>query len=230
MEFGPDGFLYIAFGDGGGANDPFNNAQNLNNFSGAILRIDVDKTEDGKNYGIPKDNPFVNHCKAKPEIFAYGFRNIWRLSFDRQTGTMWEADVGQNLYEEINIVQAGGNYGWNKRESRHLFGPDKVDPSEKMIDPIFEYDHGIGKSITGGAVYRGANLPELNGSYLYADYVTGRLWALKYDAKMKKVISNLSIPTDKMPVLTFGEDEQGEVYFSTTRPDGRGIHKLIRTK
>lgn len=227
IEFGKDGMLYIAFGDGGSGNDPHKNGQNLKNFFGTILRVDVDNPSDGKPYSVPKDNPFVGNSNALPEIFAYGFRNPWRFSIDRETGVIWESDVGQGLFEEINIVESGGNYGWSKREGAHVFGPDGLPQNDKMIDPVWEYDHGVGKSITGGNVYRGKKLPSLQGAYLYADYVTGRIWALKHADCDKTKTTNYAIPTDKMPVLTFGEDEQGEVYFSTVRPDGRGIHKFV---
>ncbi len=224
--FGPDGYLYIGLGDGGSANDPHGNGQNLGTLLGSILRIDIDHKADGKNYAIPKDNPFVNKEGARPEIYAYGLRNVWRISFDRETGTLWCGDVGQNLWEEINIITKGGNYGWNLREAAHTFGPHGSDAREDLIDPIWEYDHEVGKSITGGVVYRGKKVPELVGAYLYADYVTGKIWALRYDEKAKKVVSNYIIPTPKMPVISFGEDEQGEVYFMIVSPKGEGIYRF----
>ena len=214
--FGPDGYLYIALGDGGGKNDPHGHGQNLNTLLGSILRIDVDKKENGKNYAIPKDNPFAGRKDARPEIYAYGIRNIWRMSFDQKTGLLYAADVGQNLWEEINIVSAGGNYGWNKREGMHPFGEDGQQASKKFIEPIFEYDHETGKSITGGDVYRGKAVPELDGYYLYADYVSGRLWGLKYDHKAEKVVANREIKSENMPVITFGSAADGEVYFTDT--------------
>jgi len=226
IEFGPDGFLYIALGDGGSFNDPMGNAQNLTTLLGSILRIDVDHKDKGKNYAIPKDNPFVGRevpvgpkgalVPARGEIYACGLRNVWRMSFDSKTGTLWAGDVGQNLWEEINIIKAGGNYGWNVREARHWFRPDgnDVDRSD-LIDPIHEYHHSIGKSITGGSVYRGSRVPELVGKYLYADYVSGRLWALEYDEAAGKVIANCSLTGDNLPVMSFGSDEKGDVYFTT---------------
>lgn len=228
LAFGPDGMLYIALGDGGAANDPLGNGQNLGTLLGSILRIDVDRQEDGKNYAIPADNPFVNKEGARGEIYAYGFRNVWRLSFDRETGQLWAGDVGQNLWEEIDIVKKGGNYGWNRREGMHPFGADGVDANDRMIDPIFEYDHVTGKSITGGVVYRGEKVPALQGAYVYADYVSGKIWALKY--KDGKVVSNHYIPSDTMPVITFGEDEQGEVYFAIVDPKGKGIYRFEEAK
>lgn len=222
--FGPDGYLYVGLGDGGAANDPNQNGQNLKTMLGSILRIDVDKKSDGKNYSVPSDNPFVAKQDAVPEIYAYGLRNVWRMSFDRKTGTGWIADVGQNIWEEVNILEKGGNYGWNIRESKHNFekAPRKPKPNEKFVEPIWEYDHTIGKSITGGVVYRGQKVPELNGMYLFADYVTGYVWGLKYDFDQKKVVRHVVIEgvhknkekEKAAPVITFGEAESGEVYFS----------------
>ncbi len=219
LVFGPDGCLYIALGDGGSAKDPHRNGQNLKTLLGSILRIDVDKKSDGKNYSIPKDNPFVGQKDTRPEIWAYGLRNVWRMSFDRKTGALWAGDVGQDIWEEIDLIEKGGNYGWNLREAKHKFGPKGSEARSDMIDPVWEYHHNIGKSITGGNVYRGKRVPELVGAFLYADYVSGKVWALRYDEKAKKVVGNHPIepgescPVKKIPVITFGEDESGEVYF-----------------
>ena len=224
--FGTDGFLYIALGDGGSGNDPHGHGQNLTTLLGSILRIDVDHKSDDKNYSIPKDNPFVGKTvpagprgkmvPVREEIYAYGLRNVWRMAFDRKTGTLWAGDVGQNLWEEINIIKSGGNYGWNIREAKHWFRPDGNDADRPdLIDPILEYHHSIGKSITGGSVYRGTRVPELVGKYLYADYVSGLLWALEYDEATGKVVANYSLTGDKLPVMSFGEDEKGDIYFTT---------------
>lgn len=225
IVFGPDGYLYIGLGDGGKANDPQMNGQNLHTLLGSILRIDVDRTSKiqvGKdssislNYAIPKDNPFVGQPSiARGEIWAYGLRNVWRMSFDRQTGDLWAADVGQNLWEEVNLIKRGGNYGWNFREAKHDFGFYTFGQTPNLIEPVWEYHHNIGKSVTGGHVYRGKKVPELSGHYLYGDYVSGKIWALKLDDQKQEVVANRSIPTKDLPVFTFGEDEQGEVYFST---------------
>ena len=212
--FGPDGYLYIGLGDGGNANDPFKNGQNPKTILGKILRIDVDHKDAGKNYAIPKDNPWVGQADAAPEAFAMGIRNTWRMSFDRKTGTLWQADVGQDLWEEINIITKGGNYGWNLREGLHKF-KDGSDAKPELIEPVWEYHHTIGKSITGGVVYRGKKVPELDGCYLYGDFVSGKLWGLKYDDKAKKVAANYLLQGDNLPVMTYGEDEAGEVYFTT---------------
>lgn len=226
ISFGPDGYLYIGLGDGGSGNDPHGNGQNLETLLGSILRIDVDHQDDGLAYAVPKDNPFVGKKGARPEIYAYGIRNVWRIAFDPKTGDLWAADVGQNLWEEINIVVKGGNYGWNLREGTHPFGAVSSDDRTDLIDPIWEYDHQVGKSITGGLVYRGSKVPELAGKYLYADYVTGKVWALDYDRAAKQVRGNYAIPTDKMPVISFGEDQAGEAYFMIVSPNGQGIFRL----
>jgi glucose/arabinose dehydrogenase len=228
--FGPDGFLYVALGDGGSANDPFGNGQKLDTILGKVLRIDVNRKDHGKLYAIPKDNPFVGRKDARPEIWAYGLRNVWRMAFDRKTGQLWAADVGQNLYEEIDLIQRAGNHGWNLREGLHPFGARGVGPRSDLIDPIWEYHHDIGKSITGGTVYRGKRLPELDGAYVYADYVSGRMWALWYDPTKRRVAANRPIRDRAIPVMSFGEDEGGELYFMTASPTGRGIYRLVRTE
>jgi glucose/arabinose dehydrogenase len=234
LAFGPDGYLYISLGDGGSANDPHKNGQNLNTLLGSILRIDVDHKEGDKPYAIPKDNPFVGKPKAQPEIYAYGLRNCWGMAFDRETGKLWVGEVGQNIWEEINIIEKGGNYGWNLREAMHAFDernaqpgpgrsqaqankPDGKKPGqENLIDPIWEYHHDLGKSITGGEVYRGKKIPELVGYYVYADYLSGKIWGLKYDEKTKKVVANRQIAGAKEfanpPVMCIGSDEAGELY------------------
>lgn len=230
IAFGPDGYLYVALGDGGAANDPFGNGQKLDTLLGKILRLDVDRKDGDLAYAIPKDNPFVAKEGARKEIYAYGLRNPWRIAFDRKTGQLWAADVGQNLFEEINLIVPGGNYGWNLREGLHPFGARGVGPRPNLIDPIWEYHHDVGKSITGGSVYRGKRLPELAGHYLYGDYVSGRLWALRYDDDKKRVVANRPLKDRSQPLVSWGEDEQGEIYFLTVTPNGKGIHQLERTK
>jgi quinoprotein glucose dehydrogenase len=175
--------LYIAFGDGGARNDPKANGQKRSQLLGSILRIDVDKKSDSAPYQIPADNPFVGNSEVRPEIFAYGFRNPWRIAFDRKTGLLWCADVGQDLWEEINWIEKGGNYGWSYREGSRPFMLRTDTPPEgaKLIDPIFEYNHGEGLSITGGIIYKGKALSDLAGSYIYGDFVLGKVWALRVD-------------------------------------------------
>ena len=172
IMFGPDGFLYAGFGDGGGSGDPFDQAQDTSNLMGTIIRIDVDS---GSPYAIPAGNPFAggaaNPCPQGfgggdcPEIFAYGFRNPWRWSFDAQTGELWVGDVGQSQWEEIDRVTAGGNYGWDDREGAHCFEPP-TGCLTTSIDPVTEYGHNLGQAVTGGYVYRGDAIPELRGSYI----------------------------------------------------------------
>ncbi len=226
--FGPDGYLYLTHGDGGLANDPHDNGQNLKSLLGKVLRIDVDHKEGDKNYAIPKDNPFVGRTDALPEIWAYGLRNIWRMAFDRKTGKLWAGDVGQNLYEEIDIIERGGNYGWNRREGRHPFGAKGTGLRKELIEPIWEYHHDLGKCIIGGTVYRGTVLPELQGYYVYADYVTSKIWALRYDEAKGRVVENRTIKDGSRAFLSFGEDEKGEVYMLTVTTDGKGIFRFVK--
>jgi uncharacterized repeat protein (TIGR03806 family) len=208
LAFGPDGNLYAAFGDGGSGGDPLQNGQNKNSLFGKIIRINVDQSSDyAPNYAIPSDNPFRNGG-GKPEIFAYGLRNTWRFSFDRLNGDLWAGDVGQNKYEEIDKVVLGGNYGWGKREGKHCFASSGCE-IPGAIDPVAEYGRGDGYSVTGGYVYRGTAIPALSGYYLYGDFGSGRIWALKADSPT---------PTPKLVmesgvnISAFGEDNQGELY------------------
>ena len=228
MAFGPDGYLYLGMGDGGGRNDPERTAQDLTNLMGGLLRIDVDRKDKGLQYAIPRDNPFLDRKGARKELYAYGLRNVWRLAFDRKTGKLWVGDVGQDLWEEINIIKKGGNYGWSLKEASFNFGNSNTPPADPPIDPIWEYDHQVGKSITGGLVYRGKRLPELQGHYVYADFVSGKIWALKVNHKTGRVEKNFRIPSNRMPVLAFGEDEAGELYFATETVNGRGLHRFDR--
>jgi glucose/arabinose dehydrogenase len=175
--FGPDGFLYLSLGDGGAANDPHHYAQDLSSFLGKVLRIDVDAKADGKAYAVPADNPFVGKEGARPEIWAYGTRNIWRMAFDPKTGDLWAGDVGQNIWEEVDLIVKGGNYGWNAREGAHDFKGGKGEPP--FIEPVVEYSHREGMSITGGRVYRGAAYPALDGVYVYADFISSNVWGIR---------------------------------------------------
>lgn len=226
--FGPDGFLYLVLGDGGSGGDPDDNGQDLTTPLGKILRLDVDKKAAGKPYAVPADNPFARVRDAVPEIFALGVRNPWRLTFDRATGKGWFAEVGQDVWEEINRLAPGANYGWRRREGLHPYGPDGTGPRAGLTDPVWEYHHRVGKSITGGNVYRGQQFPELDGHYLYADYVTGKLWALKYDEAKKRVVANRPIPDRQKAIMSFGEDEKGETYLMTYDANGKGLFRFVR--
>jgi quinoprotein glucose dehydrogenase len=188
IAFGPDGYLYITLGDGGGQDDPLHTAQNTFSLLGKVLRIDVNKSQGSRAYGIPADNPFANAEGACPEIWAYGFRNPWGMSFDA-AGNLWLGDVGQDLWEEVDVVAKGGNYGWSFREGARPFLRLAHPPSATatFIDPIFEYPHGEGISITGGFVYHGEKMPKLKGAYICGDWGLGRLWALWMDKATHKL-------------------------------------------
>lgn len=206
LAFGLDGYLYIAVGDGGGAGDTDGNAQNRTNLLGNILRIDVDTTQGNLNYSIPPDNPFVDEPDFRSEIYAYGFRNPWRMSFDTQTDKLWTGDVGQNKIEEIDVVELGGNYGWNLYEGTDCFSGDCNDSG--LIDPIFEYSQSSGdRSITGGYVYRGAENPSIIGKYIYGDFVSGRIWALDEDGG-----NNRPLAETGLGIASFGTDANQELY------------------
>ncbi|MCA9632265.1 MAG: PQQ-dependent sugar dehydrogenase [Myxococcales bacterium] len=216
LAFGPDGFLYIGVGDGGFKNDPHGNGQNKRTLLGSMLRIDIDDKQAGKEYAIPEDNPFVGKPDARPEIYAYGLRNPWRFSFDPQ-GRLLVADVGQGTWEEVDFVRAGDNLGWNTREGRHCFSPDEGCSTEGLVDPIAEYNHEIGKSITGGYVYHGEKLPQLKGKYLFGDFVDGRVWAITLPKELDPGEPMLPLEDlGQWPYLisTFGQDASGEIYMS----------------
>ena len=218
IGFGPnDGYLYIGVGDGGSGGDPQNNAQNVNTVLGSILRIDVDNQDPGIKYAIPQDNPFVDSSGSEAkEIYAWGFRNPWRSSFDPVTDLLWTGDVGQSLWEEIDIVEKGKNYGWRCYEGNHNYNLTGCNYPE-YIFPVWEYSHGPGCSITGGYVYRGSNVPELSGKYIYADYCSGVVWSLQYDGINPTV--NQTLLTAQGSVTSFGVDENNELYIVTFSPD-----------
>ena len=215
LKFGKDGYLYIGLGDGGGAGDKHGdtgNGQNINTFLGKILRIDINK---GAPYAVPADNPLVGK-RGKPEIFAYGFRNPWRFSFDSKTNLLFVGDVGQNTWEEVDIVEKGGNYGWKIMEATHCFDPEKNCKTAGLKLPINEYKHGDGISITGGYVYNGNSISGLAGKYLFADW-SGPIYFLQKSGD-KWLRGNVKIsnkPSDDLKILSFAEDASGELYVLT---------------
>ena len=230
MVFGPDGYLYIGIGDGGSSGDPGQNGQDPTTLLGTIIRIDVDRTSENLEYGIPPDNPFAGSPDGeRPEIWAYGLRNPWRFSFDRETGSLWVGDVGQNAWEEINLIERGGNYGWNILEGTHCFLPASGCDSSGTILPVAEYGHNLGCSITGGHVYRGPDMPalaDLQGVYIYGDFCSGRIWGLR----VGKYSTDDLTPGDQIigradgQISSFGEDSSGNVYVVMF---GGQIHRIV---
>ncbi len=208
--FGPDGKLYIGMGDGGSGGDPQGNGQNLGTLLGAMLRIDVDGAAP---YSIPADNPLVGTPGARPEIWAYGLRNPWRFSWDRDTGTLFTADVGQNRWEEINAVPAraaGLNYGWNRLEGTHCFRDESCERAGTTL-PVIEYNHDDGCSVTGGYVYRGRQVPSIQGQYFYADFCGGWVHSVRVDGTSVSAAREWEFG-DIGRILSFGEDAAGELY------------------
>lgn len=210
LVFGPDGYLYVGFGDGGSQGDPQGNGQNINVLLGKILRLDVSGDQ---GYAIPPGNPFANNSAARAEIWAWGLRNPWRFTFDRQTGDLYIGDVGQNKWEEIDFQPAsskgGENYGWNAYEATHVYSGNA--PASDVVMPVLEYGHDNGRcSVTGGYVYRGASIPALQGYYLYGDWCTGTIWAAQRDATGNWK-TEVSLESGRS-ISSFGEDSSGELY------------------
>jgi glucose/arabinose dehydrogenase len=213
VMFGPDGMLYIGMGDGGSGGDPQGNGQNRNTLLGKLLRIDVDH---GDPYSVPSDNPFVGQPGMKGEIWAWGLRNPWRFCFDPAADLLYIADVGQNGWEEVDVVpasRAGLNFGWNLMEGNHCYGASSCS-SNGLVLPALEYSHSEGCSITGGFVYRGSAIPELTGRYIYADYCQG--WVRSFFYANGKVTEKRTLIAGNIGrILSFGEDAAGELYLCT---------------
>jgi glucose/arabinose dehydrogenase len=213
LAFGPDGFLYISTGDGGSGGDPHGNGQSLGTLLGKILRIDVDKTEGDHAYAIPVDNPFVGQAGSLPEIFVFGLRNPWRMSFDRATGDLWIGDVGQNSWEEIDVLRSGTsgqNFGWNLKEGAHCFRPAEGCEDPSLVPPVTEYGRDVGTTVIGGLVYRGSEQPALVGGYVFADFGSKKIWLIDAatDGPTEPVLALENGPN----IASFGEDEAGEIY------------------
>ncbi|USN98053.1 MAG: PQQ-dependent sugar dehydrogenase [Phycisphaeraceae bacterium] len=234
LEFGPDGYLYCGFGDGGSAGDPGARAQNLTQMLGKILRLDVDgddfPADSTRNYAIPPTNPFVG-ITGNDEIWAYGVRNPWRNAFDSQTGDLWIADVGQNNVEEIDFQPAsdpgGVNYGWRCYEGNNPYNTTGCGPSTDYTFPIYTYTHSAGAcSITGGRIYRGCAIPELDGTYFFADYCSSNVWSMKYDGVNVTDFENRTFElTPGSAISSFGEDAYGEIYICNL---GGQVRKIVR--
>ena len=222
IAFGPDGMLYLGLGDGGSGNDPLNNGQNVANIFGAILRIDVDDTAAaGKNYAIPPDNPFAGGGGA-PEIYAWGLRNPWRWSFDLSTNKLWLGDVGQGRWEEIDVIEIGKNYGWSTCEGAHRRGTTTPCSVSTFVDPITEYGHGQGCSVTGGFVYRGSNIAGLDGMYFFGDFCSGTVWALRQVPSSPVQVG--AVINTGFSVVSFAQSPDGEIYIVNI---GGTLHKIV---
>ncbi|HTI51668.1 MAG TPA: PQQ-dependent sugar dehydrogenase [Planctomycetaceae bacterium] len=211
IVFGPDGYLYLACGDGSGIADEFQTGQDVSDVLASLLRIDVDRPDPGKAYGIPKDNPFVKTPGARPEIWAYGLRQVWKFSFDRKTGDLWAGEVGQDLWESVYKIEKGGNYGWSVNEGSHPFRPERKKGPTPILKPIVEHPHSDFRSLTGGFIYRGSKYKDLIGAYVYGDYDTGKVAALRYEGG--KVTEQKELVDTPFRIITFCEDQAGELLF-----------------
>ena len=212
LRFGPDGYLYLSTGDGSGIADGLQSGQDLGTILGKILRIDVNTTAEGKNYAIPKDNPYAEMKGARGEVWAYGIRQSWKISFDMKSGDLWAGEVGQDLWESVYKIQKGGNYGWSVNEGSRPFRPERKKGPTPILLPLVEHNHTEFRSLTGGYIYYGTRLPELQGSYIYGDFDTGRVWTLRYDDKEKKVEEHRELAKSRLRIVAWGQDHEGEMF------------------
>ena len=220
IRFGPDGMLYLGLGDGGSAGDPQGNGQNLRVLLGKIIRIDVRNASKEQPYSVPSDNPFVSRQGARPEIWAYGMRNPWRMAFDAATGALWVGDVGQGAVEEIDIATRGGNFGWSITEGDRCYKPSSNCDRTGLVAPVTAYGHDGGRcSVVGGMVYRGSKVPEIAGSYVYGDTCSGELWAINAASPQTPVL----IASGVKNMTSFGLDAEGEI---TVLSFGQPIRRL----
>jgi uncharacterized repeat protein (TIGR03806 family) len=211
LRFGPDGFLYISTGDASGIADSILTGQDISDLVGSILRIDVNRVEGDAGYSVPFDNPFIRMKGARGEVWTYGNRQCWKFGFDTANGDCWAGEVGQDLWDMILKIEKGGNYGWSIKEGTHDFRPERKLGPTPIIPPVVEHNHSEFRSITGGFVYHGKKLPELEGHYIYGDYDTGRIWAFKYDAAKKKATEHRQLTDTTLRIIGWGQDSDGEI-------------------
>ena len=224
LDFGNDGYLYVSSGDGTSGSDTNLTGQSLDDLLGAVLRIDVDHPDPGREYGVPKDNPFVDRKGARPELWAYGLRNPWRLSYDHPSGQLWVGNNGQDLWEQVYLVRKGANYGWSVSEGSHIFHAQRQAGPDPIAPPTAEHSHSEARSLTGGRVYRGTRLPELVGAYVYGDWSTGKVWGIKHDGK--KALWHRELVDTPFNITGFGTDHAGELYIIDQRG---GFYRLEPT-
>jgi glucose/arabinose dehydrogenase len=210
LAFGNDGLLFVSSGDGSSDSDAYLTGQRIDDLLAAVLRIDVDHPDPGRNYGVPKDNPFVDRPGARPELWAYGLRNPWRLTFDRASGQLWAGQNGQDLWEQVYLIKKGANYGWSLTEGSHVFHAQRQAGPDPILPPTAEHSHSEARSLTGGQVYRGTRLPDLVGAYVYGDWSTGRIWGIKHDGA--KAIWHRDLVDTPFNITGFGTDHAGELY------------------
>lgn len=224
LAFGNDGYLYVSAGDGSSDSDEYLTGQRIDDLLGSVIRIDVDNPGPSKNYGVPKDNPFVDRPGARPELWAYGLRNPWRLSYDKESGQLWAGNNGQDLWEQVYLIQRGGNYGWSVTEGSEIFHVHRETGPDPILPPAAQHHHSEARSMTGGQVYRGPTLPDLVGTYLYGDWSTGRVWGIKYVGN-EKVAHRLLVDTP-FNITGFGTDHARELYVIDQKS---GFHRFVPT-